>query len=231
MKNIPHKKIRALLQTAADQALPLEERMVLDTHLAQCSECSTYAESLVQLQDGLRRVMQQQWNVRSKPLPIETIKNRASRIAVQNQAVGAVRKFAFVPMLAIVFFMAMSLKVINPQQATPGMGIALSNTPDISLLVPRPPVGLTATKLLTQGCGKVTYIVQENDTLNAIAARYGISKESILAYNGLASDKIDAHSVLIIPLCERTSVEATTTPTVPNTIAPSFGPLDPSPRG
>ncbi|MGC1375310.1 MAG: LysM peptidoglycan-binding domain-containing protein [Anaerolineales bacterium] len=231
MKNIPHKKIRALLQAAADQALPPEERMVLDTHLAECGECSAYAQNLVQLQDGLRRVMQQQWNVRSKPLPIEAIKNRANRIAAQNQVAGAVRKFAFVPMLAIVFFMALSFKVINPQQAAPGMGIASSNTPDISLLVPRPPVGLTATKLLTQDCGRATYVVQENDTLDEVAAKYGVSTDTIIAYNGLASDKIDPQSILTIPFCERTSVEATTTPTVPNTIAPAIGPVDPSPRG
>jgi LysM repeat protein len=230
MKQIIHQKVRLLLQTAADQTLRQEEQMVLDTHLVECSECRTYSQNLDQLQDGLRRVMQQQWNVRNTPLALETIKNRSGQIAVQNQMMSAVRKFAFVPMLALVLFMAMSLKVLHPQQASPGMGMVSSNTPDISLLIPKPPVGLTATKLMAQSCSKTTYIVQEHDTLNGIALRHGISKETIAAYNGLASDKIEVNSALVIPLCEPTPVEMTTTPTIPNTIVPSNGQGDPAPR-
>ncbi len=231
MKNTSHQKIRGLLQTAADQALLREEQMVLDSHLAECSDCRTYAQGLDQLQGDLRRVMQQQWTMRSRPLAVETIKNRSGRIAARNHVVGAVRKFAFVPMLAFVFFMLMSVKVINPQRSASSMGLVLSNTPSIALLVPKPAAGLTATKLLSQACEKTTYIVQEYDTLNGIAIKYGISKESIMAYNALSSDKIEPRQVLVIPFCERISMESTTTPTVPNTSAPSNNAIDPSPRG
>jgi LysM repeat protein len=128
--------------------------------------------------------------------------------------------------------MMMSLKMINPRQASQGMEVELSNTPNISLLIPQPPAGQTATKLFAQSCSKTTYIVQEHDSLNGIAMRYGVSKETIASYNGLASDKIEIGSALVIPLCDPTPVEITTTPTIPNTIVPSNnGQVDPAPRG
>ena len=229
MTNLIHKEIRALLQAAADKALLPEEQTVLDTHLAECNSCRAYAQSLTELQDGLSRVMQQHWNIRSRPLPIETIKNRLKGIAAQNQTMGALGKFAVIPILAFALFMTMALKVMDPQQiSSPNL---LSRTPGISLQVPRPPVGMAATRLLTQGCNKATYIVQAGDTLDLIAARYGIPKESIVAYNGLGSDKIDRHLVLILPLCEHTSIGTTITPMITITIAPLNNPINPSPRG
>lgn len=231
MKNVSHQKVHRLLQAAADQVLIREDQMVLDSHLAECSDCRTYAQGLSQLQDDLRHVMQQQWTARSKPLSLETIKNRSRRIAVRNQIVSPVRKFAFVPMLALIFFMTMSLRVMNPRQAVPSMGLTSSNTPDISLLAPRPPVDHTATKFLSQACSQTTYAVQEYDTLNGIAIRFGISREAIATANASVSDKLEPGLVLIIPFCERMSVETTTTPTIPNTIAPSNNTINPSPRG
>lgn len=46
----------------------------------------------------------------------------------------------------------------------------------------------------------VTYIVQQGDTLNAIAAQFGTTAEAIMAANGLTSDVIHPGQVLIIPV-------------------------------
>ena len=227
MKEISHQKIRALLQAAADRALPPDEQLVLDSHLVGCSECRNYAQNLVRLEDGLRRVMQQQWNIPAGPMPLETIQRRSTRAAAQNQMFSMIGRFAFVPMLAFVFFMVMSAKAGNAQQASPGMELVLSNTPSISLLVPRPPAG-SATKLQTQACGNVTYIVQEHDTLYGIAIKFAVPKESIAAYNSLASDQVEPGLVLVIPLCEHTPPTTTTTPTVPNDFTPSNEQANPS---
>jgi LysM repeat protein len=46
----------------------------------------------------------------------------------------------------------------------------------------------------------VTYIVQEGDTLNAIAAQFGTTAQAIMDANGLTSDVIHPGQVLIIPV-------------------------------
>lgn len=46
----------------------------------------------------------------------------------------------------------------------------------------------------------VTYIVQQGDTLNVIAARYGTTAQAIMDANGLTSDVIHPGQVLIIPV-------------------------------
>lgn len=231
MNKITHQKIQALLQTAADQTLPPNEQMALDGHLVSCAECRAYAQDLTMLESDLQRVMRRHWNVRSQPLPLETIRRRSNRLATQNQFVSMIGRFAFVPMLAFVVFMVMSTKAVDPQQASPGMNLALSNTPNISLLAPRPPVDFTATKSRTQTCARMTYVVQEHDTLYGVAVKYGISKELIAEYNGLTNDSLEPGRILAIPLCEHLFPETTTTPTAPNTLAPANGQAAPSPLG
>lgn len=46
----------------------------------------------------------------------------------------------------------------------------------------------------------VTYIVQQGDTLNAIAQRFGTTAQAIMDANGLTSDVINPGQVLIIPV-------------------------------
>jgi LysM repeat protein len=62
--------------------------------------------------------------------------------------------------------------------------------------VPTPSPGPTPTPAPTP----VTYIVQEGDTLNAIAAQYGTTAQAIMDANGLTSDVIHPGQVLIIPV-------------------------------
>lgn len=229
MTEIAHQKFQTLLQVAADRALRPEEQMILDRHLAECSECQKYAQNLNLLQDGLRRVMQQQWNVRSRPLHAETIKARASQSITPNHFAAAFGKFAFIPMLALTIFMVLTVRTTNPQKALPGLGVTLSGTPSMALLIPKPPASITAAKLRTQTCKSATYNAQENETLNSIAIKFGVTKESIAAYNGISAERLDAPLMLVIPICEHAPLESATTPTVPNTMTI---PLDsPSPRG
>jgi hypothetical protein len=234
MTDITHQKFQTLLQVAADQTLRPEEQSVLDRHLAECNECRNYAQSLDHLQDGLRRVMQQQWNVRSQPLSAEAIRARANRSSTPRPFV-AFGRFAFIPMLALTIFMVMTIRMTNPQKTSPAFDMTLSGTPSMALLIPKPPASITLSKVQTQTCKQVTYTAQANETLGGIAIKYGVSKESIAAYNGLSADKLDAPLTLFIPICERTPLETTTTtttPTAPNTMsAPFDGQVNPSPRG
>lgn len=67
-------------------------------------------------------------------------------------------------------------------------------------------------------CDKVTYTVQENDTLSSIALNYNVPQDAIKAYNGLATDNVFLGMDLTIPLCER-----------PATPGPSPTPTNPPP--
>jgi hypothetical protein len=230
-----HQKFQTLLQVAADQTLRPEEQIILDRHLVECNECRTYAQSLTHLQDGLRRVMQQQWNIRSQPLSADLIRSRAKR-TILPRPFAAFGKFAFIPMLALTIFMVMTIRMTNPQKTSPALDMTLSGTPSMALLIPKPPASITVAKAHTQTCKQVTYTAQANETLSGVAIKYGVSKESIAAYNGLSADKLDAPLTLVIPICERSPLETTTTttttPTAPNTMnAPFDGPVNPSPRG
>jgi LysM repeat protein len=67
-------------------------------------------------------------------------------------------------------------------------------------------------------CDKVTYRVQENDTLSSIALNYNVPQDAIKAYNGLSTDAVFLGMDLTIPLCER-----------PATPGPSPTPTNPPP--
>jgi LysM repeat protein/ribosomal protein L40E len=67
-----------------------------------------------------------------------------------------------------------------------------------------------------QACEKISYTVQENDTLSSIAANYNVPQEAIKFYNGLSSDNVFVGVPIIIPLCERFATPGPTpTPTLP----------------
>ena len=228
MTQATHQQFQTLLQVAADQTLRPEEQIVLDHHLATCDECRKYAQSLSLLQDGLRRVMQQQWNVRSKPMTAQQIKARSSRSVAQHHVVNAFGKFAFIPILALTIFMVMTVKITNPQKASSAFSMA-SGTPSMALIIPKPPASITAAQARTQTCKQTSYTAQENETLGSIAIKFGVSKEAIASYNGISGDKLNTPLTLLIPICEHTPLETTTTPTVPNTMTM---PVDsPSPIG
>lgn len=79
-------------------------------------------------------------------------------------------------------------------------------------------------------CDKVSYTVQENDTLSSIAANYAVPQQSIKDWNGLATDTVFIGQSLWIPLCARAATPGPTpTPTIPppypapNLLLPSDG--------
>jgi len=79
------------------------------------------------------------------------------------------------------------------------------------LLIPQPTATPTALPTSTlssadateQACEKVSYEVQENDTLSSIANSYSVPMAVIQEYNGLSSETVFSGMNLTIPLCER----------------------------
>jgi LysM repeat protein len=79
-----------------------------------------------------------------------------------------------------------------------------------------PTATLSAAEQTRESCEKVSYTVQENDTLGKISASYNVPMEAIRAYNGLPGNNVMLGQTIIIPLCERYATPGPTpTPTLP----------------
>jgi len=95
------------------------------------------------------------------------------------------------------------------------------------LLIPQPTPTATALPTSTlspadateQACERVSYTVQENDTLSLIANTYDVPMAVIREYNGLPSDTVYVGLTLVVPLCER---NPTPGPTPTNTPPPPY---------
>jgi LysM repeat protein len=70
-----------------------------------------------------------------------------------------------------------------------------------------------------QACEKISYTVQQNDTLSSIANNYNVPQDAIKFYNGLSTDAVFLGQPLTIPLCERF---ATPGPTPTATLPPPY---------
>lgn len=65
-------------------------------------------------------------------------------------------------------------------------------------------------------CEKVTYVVQENDTLGSISANYDVPMDAIREENGLPGDNVLLGQSITIPLCRRFATPGPSpTPTLP----------------
>jgi LysM repeat protein len=85
---------------------------------------------------------------------------------------------------------------------------------------PTPPPAPTATlepvAATRAACQTVSYTVQANDTLSAIATNYAVSMQAIKDWNGLSTDNVFIGNPLIIPLCMRSATPGPSpTPTTP----------------
>ena len=69
-------------------------------------------------------------------------------------------------------------------------------------VTPLPSSTLSVAEETEAACEKVTYRVQENDTLSGIAAFYNVPIAVIRSYNGLTSEVVISGQTLVIPLCE-----------------------------
>jgi LysM domain len=100
------------------------------------------------------------------------------------------------------------LKGVPAESASPTASPTAS--PSASALASAPPASTgasapasapapSATPVVTPAPSQRTYVVQQGDTLNEIAQRFGTTAEAIKAANGLTSDTINVGQVLIIP--------------------------------
>ena len=81
---------------------------------------------------------------------------------------------------------------------------------------PEPTATLPPAAATIAACETITYTVEANDTLGAIAANYNVNLRGIMEFNEMASETVFLGQILIIPLCERNPTPGPTpTPTPP----------------
>jgi LysM repeat protein len=81
---------------------------------------------------------------------------------------------------------------------------------------PEPSATLPPEEATRAACETITYTVEANDTLGAIAENYNVNQRAIMDYNGMTSETVFLGQILILPLCERNPTPGPSpTPTPP----------------
>jgi LysM repeat protein len=233
MLEITHQQARRFLQTAADQPLGADEKSALDAHLAICTDCSTYASNLTELEARLRSVLHAQMDSQQPALDLHAITYPSSAkfawkyFVYQTHAMG---KITIVVALLLGYFVIANIfgiKLPISERETP----TILPTPNALALMnatsPTPSIQSTLTGSTVQACETLAYIVQADDTLESIAVRHGTNKDMILEYNKMYASFLSANTVftgmeLAIPVCKSTPSRTATT-----TITPLSGTIYP----
>ncbi|HJS20750.1 MAG TPA: LysM peptidoglycan-binding domain-containing protein [Anaerolineales bacterium] len=217
--HISHEEARKLIQFNSDNALTVDQKKILHSHVEICTECLEFAKQMGEMESILKPVMQRKWNQPYPPLPTATIIARsASRIS--DNIVMATRTIA-VGAIAIVFMFSV-WQFSLPASKSPGT-LSVSAPP-----VPTPSFQLTSTSI-SKNCVETNYIVQPEDTLDSIAETFSVAKQEILSYNNLKTEVVQSGMELGIQTCS-TSPTGTVN-TVTTTFTPWNSPTTTTPGG
>lgn len=237
MIEISHQTARSLLQSALDGSLAAVDQSALEAHLSKCAGCSQYADQLSRLESNLRSALHARWDRYSPSLHARSIQNpdRFRRFWSgsfgQNGAFG---KVTIVVALLLGYFMianVIGIRIPFLNDETP----TAVPTPNESALAlassPTPSTQPTLLKLTSTRCKTTQYVVQENDTLESIAVRFGITKADIITYNpgdpSLSSNAVSTNTTLVIPLCEGTPIHTASQTAGAYTLTPMYGTVFP----
>jgi LysM repeat protein len=237
MDEIIHHKARTLLQAAADRSLAPADRSGLDAHLTECRECNAYADRLARLEVELREAMHHKWDNYRPALKLLAIQNPSPAKLIWNNLfsqVHALRKVTILATLLLGYVVIVNLVGVREPIANDETPTALPTPNESSSIFVNSPTPFTQSALpdLTSlSCKTTIYVVQTNDTLESIAARFGITKEAIQQYNPgdnlLAANSEFTGMELKIPLCESTTARTASIPGNTLTITPIDGTILP----
>ena len=221
---ITHEEAHRLIQFSMDKALAPQEKNILQVHLNDCAECRAFADEIKGLEKLLLPVMIKQWAVQPVPLSIESITNkRKINTQIQTSIILATRT----AMISIVF----AAFVFSAWQFTHSSSQAFHPRSVSVLPIPTPSGQSTSTKISFQNCEEATYQVQENDTLESIAAQFSVAKDKLIAINDLGTRAIHAKMELLIPICTSTPTGTLHPSTLTTTFTPLIGPTTSTPAG
>ncbi len=189
---ITHEEARRLIHFDADQALKMDQKSILHVHLKDCGECREYADGLETMTSLLTSVMEKKWGGLQIPLPTTIpVPKRNSRI---SESILLATRIAAVGVMAFALLFSVR-QVSGPVEGVSGT-LPVSAPP-----IPTPSIQSTSTEILLQNCGQFLYVVQPEDTIEAIADQFSVSKEQIMAANGLNNDPLGVGTELMIESC------------------------------
>jgi len=217
---ITHQEARKLIQFASDGEINIHQKQLLESHIASCRECKKYATSIKSMESILRPLLQRQWNRQPVPLPMTVLISRAYT-KTSGSMILATRKVAIVVMFVVFMFSAWQFTLSRTITADSD----LASVPPIP--VPSTSTLLVSTTTQTQTCEEIVYVVHQNDTSDALAARFMISKEELLRANHLKTDRLQAGLKMIIPVCNYTPTANVLT----TTFTPILSPITSTPGG
>jgi LysM repeat protein len=219
---ITHEEAHELIQFSMDQALEPQERKTLQAHLADCLECRGFADELSQLRNLLLPTMRNRWNLRPAPLSLETLRNKR-KLQLQTSNLLVTRTALISLVFAAFIFSTWQFTHAGRQIGTP---IPLNVLP-----IATPSGETTSTLLSVQNCVEMKYQVQENDTLESIAAQFSVPIGQIMALNNLRTKTLDPNLELRLPVCEPTTTSTVTASTQTTTFTPVIGSTTSAPGG
>ena len=219
---LTHEEAHQLIQFSMDKALQPQERKTLQAHLVDCLECRGFADELSELRNLLLPTMQDHWNLRPAPLSMETLRSKR-RLQLRSSNLLVTRTALISLVFAAFIFSTWQFSHSGRQTGTP---IPLNVLP-----LATPSGESTSTLLSVQNCVEMRYQVQEDDTLESIAAQFSISKEQIMDLNNLRMETLHPNVELRLPVCIPTSTSTVTPSTQTTTFTPVIGSTTSEPGG
>ncbi len=215
MLSLTHQNARYLLQRSLDAELNAPEQATLAAHLAACPECSAYAQKMTGLEAQLRHLTHQQWD---RPAP--RLSTRAIRQPLASPRpvwgaflnVGLPLKLTAAAALVITLMFAFNLGGLQRFTTLP-VDVSSAPAPATLLQTPTPAIRETSTLSSLPNCQFATHIVREAETLDEIAARYGVSVIRLMEVNRLQNAPLIPGQALAIPVCVTPTSTSTTSPT------------------
>ncbi len=220
MYEITHQEAQRLVHLASDNTLRREDILVLNAHLEKCIECSDYAKKLAKLESELKRVLHTAFDSQLPNLNIQAIIKSTTNFSSFPWAsiFDPTRVWGRVTIsitLIIGYFIVANL--FGGQLLTTGNQIPtyIPTPHDLTItnnMSPTPSTPSTMIGITAQECKTINYMVRDNESLDNIAVRFGVSIKLILTYSNLKQDEVIPGKELSIPICEQTpSLIASTT--------------------
>jgi LysM repeat protein len=194
---VTHEEARSLIHLDLDGGLRTSQKQMLDSHLAVCSECQRYANSMRKMETGLRPLLQRQWNRQPDPLSMSVI-DSSVKFKISDGMILATRIAAVGVMFIVFMFSAWQFTFARLSEPRP----VLASVPPIP--IPSTSTQFVGTVTQTQSCEELRYIVEKKDTLASITDKFSITREELLTANSLKTEDLFSGMKLIIPLCNFT---------------------------
>ena len=172
--------------------------------------------SVEEIEEGLRRITHQKWDQHKPSISMAVIKRQVSSPFFQVDPSNAHLKMA----LASLFFCASFLFFYHPVEnpATVSVGNLSLPTPQLPYITNTPTPQNTPTQ--SEECRKVSYLVQQGDSLDGIAANFSVTAVSILQEDKLSSSNIAPGTSLMIIICQPARETSTHQPGQTITLTP-----------